>query len=600
MNAQSPKHIVSLVMNGVAGDSRVLKTARAAEAAGYSATIVGLGLGISEPQALQIEGVNVILAPSSLPELQREHLWPKDKDQRQLWLYVEGALRAMMPVVADLKPDLLHSHDMSGLRIGAAIVNALAAQGRHVPWVHDIHEYVVGLTTVPDNYRLSSAEYERRYLRQADHLLTVSDRLAHELHDFYKLRRSATVIYNAPSRPEPAGDNADHIKAVLGLREDQPLVVYIGVAKKERGCETIVSAVASLPNTHLCFVSDSAYVASLKKQAESLGMAARFHVHPYVPSDRVVSFIRSADVGTHGLIHYPNGEVAMPNKMFEYLQADVPMVVSDVAAMKQFVETHKVGRVFEAGNEISCAEAIHSVIRDRRRYRANVTEALKDEYSWDAQALKLRAIYDGALAGNGGGREIFLSSGSDAAERIFETLSRNGAAVALGCVSRDEPRSQCDFYFDPGAAGDRAGVLSRLARRFDVFHVCASLAWPSQIDLMALQAAGKVVNVWRDDVDGAVGSLEPQRAPAAASGSASWSMLGALEAAHLEADRVANALTYERGIALAKLAIHQQSGNPESEIALKAAAKKIARMKATIREQQQALELYLPAAAPSL
>src|SRR5690349_8847829 len=103
MNAQPPKHIVSLVLNGVAGDSRVLKTARAAEAAGYAATVVGLGNGLGEALPLQVEGVNVVLAPSPLAALQREHLWPSDKDQRQLWLFVEGALKAMMPVVASLK-----------------------------------------------------------------------------------------------------------------------------------------------------------------------------------------------------------------------------------------------------------------------------------------------------------------------------------------------------------------------------------------------------------------------------------------------------------------------------------------------------------------
>jgi len=492
LNHREPAHIVSLVMNGVIGDSRLIKTAKAAESAGYRATIVGIG-NDAKPTQVEVEGIQVVLVPSGVSDLKKEKIWPADKEKRQLWLLVESTLRAMAPVVEELNPSLIHSHDMLGLRLGAAISRRLAAKGKFVPWVHDLHEFVVGLTTVPENYRLSSIEYERRYLRQADHLVTVSGRLAQEVQSIYHLRKAPTVIYNTPEVQQETDDTKPDVRSSLGLSPDIPLVVYIGVAKKERGCETIVSAVSSLPGVHLCFVSDSGYVSSLRALADTLGMGDRFHSLPYVPGAEVTSFIRTADVGTHGLIHYPNGEVAMPNKMFEYLHASLPVVVSDVAEMKRFVETHEIGAVFEAENSVSCAAAISSVLREKAKYTANITSALKDEFSWQRQAEKLRSIYNEALGTASGFRVLLISRASENLTDLRTHLLKRGVMADVAVVSAEPPEGECDFYCDPTTLGDRAGLLSRLAAQYASFVVQGDVEWPSSLDRMALLAAGKPV-----------------------------------------------------------------------------------------------------------
>lgn len=487
-----PAHIVSLVMNGVIGDSRLIKTAKAAESAGYRATIVGIGSD-TKPARIEVEGVQVILVPSGVLDLKKEKLWPADKEKRQLWLLVESTLKAMAPVVEELNPSLIHSHDMLGLRLGAAIARKLAAKGKFVPWIHDLHEFVVGLTTVPETYRLSSIEYERRYLRQADHLVTVSGRLAQEVQAIYRLRKPPTVVYNTPEARDEDDATKPDVRSSLGLSPDIPLVVYIGVAKKERGCETIVSAVSSLPGVHLCFVSDSKYVSSLRNMADTLGMGDRFHSLPYVPGAEVTSFIRTADIGTHGLIHYPNGEVAMPNKMFEYLHAGLPVVVSDVAEMKRFVDTYGIGAVFEAENSISCANAISSVLREKAKYTANITPSLKSEYSWQRQAEKLKAIYDELLGLTSKSRVLLISRTPANLSELRSALSERGLMADVAVINAEAPEDECDFYCDPTASGDRAGLLSRLAAKYDSFVIHGDVSWPSALDRIALLAAGKAV-----------------------------------------------------------------------------------------------------------
>src|SRR6185436_20856828 len=103
---------------------------------------------------------------------------------------------------------------------------------------------------------------------------------------------------------------------------------------------------------------------ALTKTSARLGIRERVHVPPAVPPDAVVSLIREADAAVHPLERYPNGDVAMPNKLFEYLHAGLPMVGSDAPQMAQFVRTHSLGEVASVEDEEAWARAIDRVLTD--------------------------------------------------------------------------------------------------------------------------------------------------------------------------------------------------------------------------------------------
>lgn len=312
--------------------------------------------------------------------------------------------------------------------------SALESSGHQVGWVHDLHELVYGLSgRLIEGYRPTLLEWERTYLHAADHLITVSEPLAEAVAARYRLRRAPTVVHNVPY----AGDFADEgpdVRAALGIAREVPLIVFVGGVSPLRGCETIVRAVAQLPDMHLAIVSNSSHVENIAELADTLGMAGRFHTHPYVASDRVASFIRTADLGIHGLVHYPNGEVALPNKLFEYLHAGLPVVVSDVQSMRAFVEARGVGEVFTAEDVGSCAAAIRRVLSDAAPYRARITPELLQEYSWERQEQKLLEIYRGALKGRSPAtdeqRERAIQELA-AEQLLFETTLSRGISEVL-------------------------------------------------------------------------------------------------------------------------------------------------------------------------
>ncbi len=395
MSNTSP-HVVSMVYNRVAGDSRVIKTAQAALNAGYRATVVGVTSATNIERA-EVEGVRVVLVPNPSGDLGKLGLWG-DEHHDDLRLLLGLYVRRAVPDILDLDPDIIHSHDMIGLKIGAAAKHALLASGRDIPWVHDLHEFVAGLegNARSMTYKPICLGWEREYLGLPDKLTTVSDLLAEKLMRRYSLEEAPQVTYNAPLAGAFSSTRLD-VRSALDLPSNKPLAVFVGGATPLRGCDTIVDACAQIEGLHLVFVSQGKYVEELKSRAIRMGMSDRFHTHPYVPSDQVSSFIRSADLGIHGLVHYGNAEVALPNKMFEYLHADLPMVLSDVESMKAFIDEHGIGATFEAGNAASCADAIRSVISESEKFRSRINAGLKLKYCWERQEEKIQAIYDALL-----------------------------------------------------------------------------------------------------------------------------------------------------------------------------------------------------------
>lgn len=480
---EGQKLIASIVLNGVVGDSRVIKTAKAAEAAGYKAVLFGLGNNL-EPQEIDIEGTRVILVRNPALDLIERGMW--SSTYKPFGLMVDLAAEAIAAEILRIQPDLVHSHDMRGLKVGALAARALAAHGKPVPWVHDLHEYVAGLTTLPPEAVAPCVEDERLYLRQPDHLITVSPALADVLSSEHLLEVPPTVVLNAPEYRPEFDESAPDVKSAIGLGRDSKLVIYVGGAKKERGCETIVRAVATLPDVHLCFVSNSdRYVEKLRKIGARLGMASRFHTHPYVASDQVTTFIRTADVGTHGLTHYPNGEVALPNKLFEYLQAGIPMVLSDVASMKVFLEEHGVGRVFEAENETSCAHAIKTALSDAEDIRNRITVDMKRRYSWQAQAEKIAAIYTDLL-----GKQTRQNGAVIDNNASLDVFSSEHPQVPVIYVGREEPRIPVAMRIDPATDHDLGGIATIVASRFSALVLHDSPAWPDTAGAISLAAGG--------------------------------------------------------------------------------------------------------------
>jgi glycosyltransferase involved in cell wall biosynthesis len=303
---------------------------------------------------------------------------------------------AYLPVVQELQPDIIHAHDHSALAIAEHATLLARAGGRPAKLVYDAHEYVRGVPQ--SNARVAQAwiDLEHEHIGTADAVITVSPVLSERLKAEHGLPVVPAVVLNAPVLSAFDPSSKLSVRAAAGLEEDVPLLVYSGGVKPQRGVGTLVKALPYMEGVHAAVVAraESAAVEDLRELAGELACADRLHIVPFVAPDLVSSYLRSADVGVHTILRSGNADIALPNKMFEYFHAGLPMVVSDVVAMAQFTREHGTGEVFPAGDHRALAAACLIVLHDLERYRRPLSDPeFRRRYSWERQAEILIAVY---------------------------------------------------------------------------------------------------------------------------------------------------------------------------------------------------------------
>jgi len=309
---------------------------------------------------------------------------------------------ALRPVLLQLRPDVLHAHHPFVLEVADQVQRSLASEGHRSLIVYDARENFGG---IPDLERGSVRRHrvlmdqERRFIRGCAGVSTVSEPIADVLRHRYRLRHRPTVILNTPV----LGGRTDGptVRDVLELPASVPLMVYSGTISHARGIDTLVRGLAFLPEVHLVIVSvpyPHPSVPALLAIAAEIGASDRIHVVPPVDQSELVHYISGADLAVHPMPGgSPNHDQALPNKLFEYTHAELPLVVSDARLMAAFVTKNNLGEVFVAGDPRSFSDAVAKVLgapaRDHERLAV-----LAKEFSWQGQEQEIVDYY-GTLTG---------------------------------------------------------------------------------------------------------------------------------------------------------------------------------------------------------
>ena len=304
-----------------------------------------------------------------------------------------------------LEPDAIHAHDVNMVGVASRAVARARAQGRDCVWVYDAHEWVPGLSRHGSRTKrvvAAWADLENEFIRDADRVMTVSPQLAVALQERYDLKALPDVVLNIP--PFGAIDHEhEGIRETIGLPEETPLAVYSGMVQAARGVETAVEALALMPHLHVAVVAVPSAAAKgvqrLGLLAERLGVRERLHLLNPVEPHEVSAFLASADVGLIPLRHYGSHEMALANKLFEYLHAGLPTVVSDCAAQADFVTRYGYGVVHTADDPADLARAVTEALQRREELRAATRDAnLRARYTWEGQEAVLAETYRDLLS----------------------------------------------------------------------------------------------------------------------------------------------------------------------------------------------------------
>lgn len=381
------------------GFHRVMRDARivkAAKAVVHDCQPVLLGISESGSYECSTDGDVIGVSCPAIAPILRSLAVP-NSDQLAATLELQAVL--LWPILSYLRPEIIHAHDVMGLRCGALMKRWLQAEGREVRLVYDSHEYVRGLA--PGRRAEVMAQLQDRCIHAVDALITVGDSILHAIRTDYEFDKPGRVVFNCPPRADMQPSLEWNLKTRLGLPADTPVGVWTGSVTHARGPQAFIASLQKIERLHLAFLTPrhTAFFGDLLDLARRAGCSDRVHTVPQVHYSLVPNAIRGADFGGIGFIpNIANHEYAMPNKFFEYLQAEVPLVVTNALDMGSFVARYGIGEVYEADSSATCASAIERILRNGPERYAQRLRALVGTYCWEYQASRIEEMYVAARA----------------------------------------------------------------------------------------------------------------------------------------------------------------------------------------------------------
>lgn len=379
MTSQKVKYRVCLVvLNEFTNDSRVLKEAVSLQKAGYDVLVLALHGG-DLPEKDRISGVPV----------RRVKLWTRSWSKRKVVQFVKYAEFLMKAVFAGRKFDVLHCNDLNALPIG--VLSKLLKFGRQ-KIVYDAHEFEIDCK--PGGSRKAvrvNAGLERRLIRHADAVITVSPSIAKAYRRLYGIE-TPTLVLNCPPRWRPA-KRYDKFREELGIRANQKIFLYQGGLYPGRGIEALLDAFTRQADESAVIVF-MGYGPLEQLAMDSAKHSNNVFFRKAVSSSELLEYTASADVGfVFTEKSCASNRWCLPNKFFEYIMADLKVVCSNLIEPKKIVESFGFGICLEGDASQDLEHGISHILRSEHSCDPGATKRAGDIYCWENQEATLLNVY---------------------------------------------------------------------------------------------------------------------------------------------------------------------------------------------------------------
>jgi len=386
------RQVVMLVLSDLRIDPRVEREARSLAKAGYVVTVI-----CPEP----FDGAANLIQLEWGPNVGVKFI---DRAAAEFASYRPGyAADIFYSEAVKYRPFAFHAHD---LNVAYAALGAARETGSHL--IVDFHEWfsenvywsewLSRWVPYPAAWKSDLQRLESRCLLDASATITVCDSIADAMVNELGGARPH-VIRNIPASTITGTREYLPLKQELQLPDSCFLLLWQGGTGPTRLIEPIIEALAYAPRCVFVIRGPSLdlFGEAYKTLARRIGAEDRLILLAPVPSRDVVAAARGADAGIWTLPALcRNFTYALPNKIFEYMAAGLPILAAHYPEAKRLVADNNIGITFDPNDPKSIASAINLVAEDRSlstRFRRNVEIAL-NKISTEDEWQKLVRIYD--------------------------------------------------------------------------------------------------------------------------------------------------------------------------------------------------------------
>jgi glycosyltransferase involved in cell wall biosynthesis len=370
------KKIVNIVLNNFRNDSRVLKTSVSLQGHGFDVQVVALhDANLAERERIRSIKVDRIRLFT--------RKWPKNK-LVQLIKYFEFMFR----VVKNYRhTDIVHCNDLNTLPVGLMI----KLLGKGVKVVYDAHEFEIDDIPNQSAWAIKFKYWiEKSLICYVNRVITVSESIATEYVRLYSIPKPALVL-NCPAYQDVLKKNL--FREDLKIRENQTIFLYQGNLSYGRGIELLLEAFDSFDsdkNVLVC-MGYGPLEQAIKRRADA---CSKIYFFPASSPDNILDYTASANYGIAFIEDTClSHRYCLPNKMFEYLMAGIPVLTSNLFEMKRLVESYKVGIVADDNTVDGVKRSVEaSLLQNYHEIRDNLLR-VKKEFCWENQEKILLDVY---------------------------------------------------------------------------------------------------------------------------------------------------------------------------------------------------------------
>jgi len=355
------KRIIISVTNDISTDRRVLKVAHSCHDNGYEVLLIGRKLEKSQP----------LLLPFKYKRL-------RFLFNRSVLFYAEYNIRLFLLLLFS-KAYILLSNDTDTL-----LANYLASKIRRKKLVFDAHELfpeVPELAHRPKVKRIWE-KIEDWIFPHLKHCYTVCQPIA----DYYnkKYNINMRVVRNVPHYSQPSG------KKLLDY-SGRKIILYQGALNVGRGLEWIIDAMPLVYSAVFVIIGDGDIAIHLKEQVSKLNLNDKVFFLGRISGSELHKYTPSADLGVcllenRGLNYY----YSLPNRIFDYMHAGVPVLATNFPEISNIVKTHDTGILIDRYEPEYLAKIINNFFTKKNDTK-HFTETAK-QFCWEEEKKLLLAI----------------------------------------------------------------------------------------------------------------------------------------------------------------------------------------------------------------
>jgi len=218
---------------------------------------------------------------------------------------------------------------------------------------------------------------EKRLIREVDKFIASGEIDRDYLIKYFATAKPFYVIKNFPFYSESM--EANELREKFQIDPSKKILLYQGVLLEGRGIMPMLALAKMRDDIAICLIGEGKLRKEIEDYIKDNSLQSKVYMTGNIEYSQLHRWTCSADIG-FALIEPISFsyELALPNKLFEYLQAGLPVIATDLSAMKDVIDNYHCG--IAVNKDISLDEvsdALNEIMNNYEYYHSNALNAAK-------------------------------------------------------------------------------------------------------------------------------------------------------------------------------------------------------------------------------